>query len=126
MTNSTEIKRYISTEYPDYELLRDMAVSIDQQSWLKCMPKTLMVNNQLNIPLVISLSIAEIIEHGKNEIERTRVEHPWVFTVLQDKSRETYEMVYSYEESKPEYTEEKVFEVSFLISMYGVLLDHNL
>ena len=113
-------------EYPDYELLRDTAIFINQQSWLKCIPKTLMVDNHLNIPFVISLSIAEIIEHGKNEIERTRIEHPWVFTVLQNKSRETYEMVYSYEELKPGYIEEKVFEVSFLISMYGVMLDYNL
>jgi hypothetical protein len=126
MTNSIEIGQYIHKEYSDYELLCHTAISINQEGWVMSMPKTLKTGDSLNIPLVKSLSVAEILEHGKNEYERTRIEYPWLFPFLQEKTRKTHEIIYSCEEVKPEYIEEKMFEVSFLISVYGVLLEHNL
>lgn len=123
MTNSTEIKRYISMQYPDCELLCDIAVLSEEKNGLASMPKTLILDGTLNIPLVTSLSIAEVLQHGRSEIKRIQDEHPWAFPYIQKAARKIHEMNHFEGDSIPEYVEEKMLDIIFLISIYGVLLE---
>ena len=87
------------------------------------MPKTLILDDTLNIPLVISLPITEVLQHGRIEFKRMQNEYPLVFPYIQKATRKIHDMNYIEGDSIPEYVEEKMFDVMFLISIYGVLLE---
>jgi hypothetical protein len=126
MVKSIEVKKYIEEKYPDYVDIFKLAIKNNEIPWIECMPATLKINKQLNVSLITPLSIVEILNYGKDECKRTQVEDPTAWSFAQKAAHEIYEIVYCLETKKPEYIEEQVFDFQFLVSLFGVLLDHGL